>query len=406
MPFSHLPAVLPAWFADLVTALDRRSAPLLLRLLLGALFAGGRRTVTAWLRAAGITTDFRRAYHALGAAGRQGDARAYRLLTGALRPLLHRQPGAHLLFALDDSPTPRYGPCVRGAGVHHNSTPGPAGERFVYGRVWVTLAWLAHHPLWHTVALPLRALRYVRAKDVPALAKVHPWEFRTKLQLAAELTRWLGVWLGHTGKALGLAIDGAYAKRPFLRPVRALGAVVCSRRRKDAAPRGLPPGRRGPRPRYGKDKIDLAKRAGRRRGWRRVACVQYGKRVVKTVKTFEATWPPAGGRIRVVLVRERSGWLAFFCTDPAVTAAQVLEVMAGRGAIEQTFKDVKEVWGAGQQQVRHLDASIGAFAVNQVLFSVVEAWAWSQPADALVDRSRAPWDSAARRPSHLDKRKA
>jgi hypothetical protein len=32
-----------------------------------------------------------------------------------------------------------------------------------------------------------------------------------------------------------------------------------------------------------------------------------GKRVVKTIKTFEATWPPAGGRIRVVIVRDRDG---------------------------------------------------------------------------------------------------
>jgi hypothetical protein len=27
------------------------------------------------------------------------------------------------LFALDDTPTPRYGPCVEGAGLHHNPTP-------------------------------------------------------------------------------------------------------------------------------------------------------------------------------------------------------------------------------------------------------------------------------------------
>ena len=30
------------------------------------------------------------------------------------------------LFALDDTPTKRYGPYVQGAGVHHNPTPGPA----------------------------------------------------------------------------------------------------------------------------------------------------------------------------------------------------------------------------------------------------------------------------------------
>ncbi len=74
--------------------------------------------------------------------------------------------------------------------------------------------------------------------------------------------------------------------------------------------------------------------------------------------------------------------------------------------IEQTFKDVKEVWGAGQQQVRNLDANVGCFNLNGWLYSVVEAWAWDQPEEALVDRSASPWDDEPRRLSHADKRKA
>jgi hypothetical protein len=108
----------------------------------------------------------------------------------------------------------------------------------------------------------------------------------------------------------------------------------------------------------------------------------------------------------VVLVREVHGWLAYFCTDPKAMAAEVLEAMADRGAIEQTFKDVKEVWGAGQQQVRNVYASSGAFAVNLTMHSVVEAWAWDRAEEELVDRSRCPWDAQGRRPSHADKRKA
>ena len=414
MSFSHLPAVLSAWFAHLVTALDRRSAARLLRLLCGALFARGRRTVTSWFRAAGITDAFRPAYHALGAAGRRAEALAARLLTGTLLPLLRQTAGQRLLFALDDSPTARYGPCVEGAGVHHNPTPGPAGAPFLYGHAWVTLAWVVRHPLWDTLALPLRALLYVRATDVPALPKAYRWPFRTKLELAAALVRWLSFWLrvlGVTGQAVWLAVDGAYAKRPFLQPVLALGFVVVSRLRQDAHLCSLPParrrpGQRGPLPTYGKGRIALAKRAGQKRGWQQVECVQYGERLTKTIKTFEATWRPAGGRIRVVLVRERRGWVVFFATDPAASAAAILEAMADRGAIEQAFKDVKEVWGAGQQQVRNLYASIGAFAVNLTWYSVVEAWAWAQAEAALVDRSQCPWDDEPRRPSHADKRKA
>lgn len=411
MPLLQLPAFLSACFDDLCAALDRRSAPRLFLLLCGALLARGRRTVTSWFRAAGISTDFRPAYNALWAAGRHAEALAYRLLCLALKPLMRLVADDYLLFAIDDTPTARYGPKVQGAGVHHNPSPGPAGEKFVYGHIWVTLAWLAHHPAWDTLALPLRALLYVRAKDVPKLTKRYPWTFRTKLELAAELVRWLSVWLGGLGKELRLVVDGGYAKRPFLKPVMALGVLVFSRLRQDANLRTLPAttrrrGSRGPMPTYGKERIDLAKRAGQKRGWQRVTCLQYGERVVKTIKTFEATWRPAGGRIRVVIVREDDGWLAYFCTEPTVTAAAILEAMADRGAIEQLFHDVKEVWGAGQQQVRNVYASIGAFTVNLVLYSVVEVWAWPHGEEALVDRSRSPWDREERRPSHADKRKA
>ena len=267
MPFSHLPAALSAWLAQITAPLDRRSAPRLPLLLCGALFARGRRTVTSWFRAAGITHDFRPAYSALWAAGRHAPSLAFRLLRCALRPLLCLAPADHLLFALDDTPTARYGPCVQGAGVHHNPSPGPAGEKFVYGHVWVTLAWLARHPSWGTLSLPLRALLYVRAKDVPRLAKAYPWDFRTKLELAAELVRRLTEWLCETGKALWLVADGAYAKRPFLKPALALGLVVFSRLRKDANLRGLPPtkrrhGQRGPLPTYGKEKIGSVPKKG------------------------------------------------------------------------------------------------------------------------------------------------
>jgi hypothetical protein len=88
MPLSQLPASLSAWLTDITAALDRRSAPRLRLLLVGALFAKGRHTVTSWFRAAGITSEFRPASNALWAAGRHADALAYRLLCLALKPLI------------------------------------------------------------------------------------------------------------------------------------------------------------------------------------------------------------------------------------------------------------------------------------------------------------------------------
>src|SRR5262245_1757580 len=126
MPWSYFPAPPSAWFASIVAALDRPSAPRLLRLLGGAILARGPRTVTSWFRAANITDDFRPAYSAIRAAIRRAGALAYRLLWGALRGPAGLGP--QLLFAIGNTLTARYGPCLQGAGVHHNPTPGPADQ--------------------------------------------------------------------------------------------------------------------------------------------------------------------------------------------------------------------------------------------------------------------------------------
>jgi hypothetical protein len=398
------------WFSRLASALDRRSAPRLALLFLGAVLARGRRTVTSWIRAARLSGQFQHCYTAVAAAGKKAETVAAYLVHAVIDPLVG---GVNrLMLALDDTPTPRYGPQVQGAGVHHNPTPGPAGSPYVYGHVFVVLGLLVAHKTWGTIALPLLARLYVRKVDLPGIDPKHRPEFRTKLELAVELLRWAKKWLGLLGKPLWVVADGAYAKAAFLKPAMTLGMTVVSRLRCDAAlwslPPVIPPDQRGPgRPRvYGTDRISLAKRAGQRRGWAAEAFTLYGERVTKRYKTFLATWRPAGGVIRVVLVDETTGWRAYFCTDPSASVADILTAVADRFSLEITFRDCKEVVGAGQQQVRFLWASVGAFHVCLWTFTMTEAWAWSRPADELVDRSESPWDSPLRRPSHADKRRA
>jgi hypothetical protein len=408
MPSSHPLPPSCHWFSRLASALDPRSAPRLAWLLVGAVLARGRRTVTSWIRAAGLSREYRRCYATVSAAGKRADRIAARLAHEVVKPLV--AGAARLTFALDDTPTPRYGRKVQGAGVHHNPTPGPAGGPFVYGHVWVVLGLLATHPAWGVVALPLLARLYVRVKDLAGIPPTHRPAFRTKLEMAAGLMRWAVAWLGFLGKPLWVVADGAYAKAPFLRPMRSLGVTVVSRLRKDSNLRTVPtarPGRRG-RPRvYGEGRIDLAKRGGQRRGWVTGTFTLYGKPAVKRYKTFVATWRPAGGAIRVVLVDEPTGWVAFFCSDPTAGVADILGTVAGRFGLEVTFRDVKEILGAGQQQVRSVAGNVGAFHLCAWTFTMTEAWAWGRAADDLVGhRSASPWDDGARRPSHADKRRA
>ena len=100
-------------------------------------------------------------------------------------------------------------------------------------------------------------------------------------------------------------------------------------------------------PDLGEHRIDLARRAGQRRGWSSEVFDLYGAATVKRYKTFVATWGPAGGAIRVVLVDEPTGWRAYFCTDPSASVADILGAVADRFSLEVAFRDCKEVVGAG-----------------------------------------------------------
>jgi hypothetical protein len=79
-----------------------------------------------------------------------------------------------------------------------------------------------------------------------------------------------------------------------------------------------------------------------------------------------------GGVIPVVLVRERDRWVAYFATDPELSVASILEAVSDRSAMEQVFCDVKEVHGAGQQQLRHAWANVGALNLIRWWHTLVE----------------------------------
>jgi len=405
----ELPADVAAWIVQMSFVLDHRIQGRLLPLLVGALFGHGRRTVASWLRGGELGDDFRAYYYFLGSVGRNIKSVARVLLRIAVRVIV---PGDRLVFAIDDTATKRQGPLVEGAGIHHNPTPGAAENKFLYGHVWVVLSWVVRHRLWGTIGLPILAKMYVRQKNLKSIPSWYKVKFQTKLEQAVDLVVWLVQTLAFLEKTVWIVVDGGYVKRPFLRPVLALGVIVVGRLRKDAAlytvpevvdPKKRPRGR--PR-KYGKDRISLAKRAGHREGWQTDEFVLYNKKVKKTYKTFLAMYEPVGGVIRVVLVKETHGWFAYFCTKADASVQEILEAVADRAAIEQNFHDLKEVHGAGQQQLRNYHANIAAFHVTMWWHTLIELWAWHKPQDELTDRSGSPWDKKPRRPSHADRRNA
>jgi hypothetical protein len=320
--------------ARLQACLDRRIAFRLAIIIAGMLLADDRRTASAWFVGAGVHDDWDRFYDCLISLGRMSEKLAAVMLGLVVRKFA---PGLadRITLGIDDSPTSRYGKHVEGAGVHHNPTPGPAGDEWLYGHNWVALAWLATHPVWGVIALPLRSLLYVREIDVPKLIDKYDWEFRTKHQLGVELLTWFITTLRKLGveTKVWLAVDGAYAARPFLLPVLELGIVVVSRLRKDACLFDLPPQDSHGNRIYGKNRISLAKRAGHRQGWSTITYHCRGVEVTCQYKTFLATSRLISGEIRVVIVRfEDGGWAPSFCTDTSADVCDILETVAARWA--------------------------------------------------------------------------
>lgn len=389
--------------------LDARIAFRLPIVVAGMLLAMGRRTASRWFQCAGVRDDWDRFYELLASVGRGTSSLMLPLVVRIVRRF-DPGPSGRWKLALDDSPTQRYGRHVEGANVHHNPTPGPAHQTWLYGHNWVCLAFLLTHPLWGVLALPVLSMLYVRQEDVTKLqVRYGKWKFQTKHALALELVRQVSRLVRALGSQAGwiIIMDGAYAAGKLLRALLKDGVQVISRLRRDAQLFDLPTRRKGRgRPRIYGNRISLAKRAGQSRGWQTITFLCRGVEITRRCKTFLATTRLTGGVVRVVLLQHAPGnWAAYFSTDPTMDAKSILETGAERWAIEETFHDVKEVWGAGQQQVRNVWSSIGCWHLNTWLYSLVELACWDRPVEELVDRSDRSWDNPNRRPSHADRRR-
>jgi len=390
--------------------LDVRSGFRLPIILAGAVLASGRRTASSWFRAAGVKDDWDRFYELLRAVGKSTAA----VMQPVAQVIVRRfdpGEGGYWTLALDDSPTRRHGPHVEAANIHHNPTPGPADGPWLYGHCWVCLAIVLRHWRFGVFALPLLSRLYVRMIDVKALKAKYQWKFRTKHQLARELVVQVVQCLRALGSKAGIVVvfDGAYAAGDFVRQLLKHQITVVTRLRSDAKLFDLPGPRtcRRGRPRtYGKNRLSLKKRAGRRDGWQSSTYFCRGVEVTGRYKTFLATSQVFGRVIRVVLLRHANGsWAAYASSDVNMTAEQILRIVSDRWAIEEYFHDVKEIWGAGEQQVRNLWSNIGCWHICGWLYSLVELECWDLEAEELVDRRNRPWDNPNRRPSHADKRR-
>ena len=162
-----------------------------------------------------------------------------------------------------------------------------------------------------------------------------------------------------------------------------MGISLTSRLRLDAVLRLSVPKRktkkRGRKPKYGRRLPNLPALAQSGRGWKRIRVRIYGKLVSLDMKSFEAWWPKAGVRLRMVITQDtgRKRKPCFLSsTDLDLKPVLLIQRFSRRWPIEQLFADVKTWLGLDSAEVRSpksvLRHAIFAFA----LVTWVRVWAF------------------------------
>jgi hypothetical protein len=260
------------------------------------------------------------------------------------------------------------------------------------------------------VSLPIAAKLYLRQKEIDKLQAKYNRKFQTKTAMAVAMIQRLVPKFTGFGRPIEVIFDGGYAKDTVLLPLGNLENVTTiTRLRCDAAVFELPvvPAKKGRgRPKTYGGRIDTKAMMEDEEGWCYVECRQYGQVVTKKVKCFVATSKLTKGKpIKVLLIKEdEKTWVPLMSTNAEQSAVEILESYGVRFGIEEVFKDLKEVWGWGKQELRLLESNEAATVMNMTLYTMTELATWNLTSKELVDRSDSPWDDPNRRPSHADRR--
>jgi hypothetical protein len=323
-----------------------------------------------------------------------------------------RQRHGYRVWAGDDSKVHRSSKEVWGTCTFHEySARCPNRASTVRAHNWVVVGALLPRPSQPAWFLPHTGRLYFRQSQLP------PGEaFRTKCQLLVELLRREAA---HVPDGEHLAVfDGAFAVasvvRPLVRPQEPEHQRVefLTRLRGDARlhalpPAAQPPGRRGPKPKWG-PRLPRPRRGGRWPGpWQEGRAWIYGKWRSVRWKEVLCLWRVAGPQVKVkVVVAEVEGYRKRFTLVSSardLTGLQLVEVFCARFRQEDGFRDLKQRLGWEECRawtknpiVRTTQMQLLALLLLRLLqFRLEEAegdrW-WFHP----------PWNKRKARPSVLD----
>jgi hypothetical protein len=370
-------------------------------LLIGAILAPGKRTVTSALRVMGLTDErhFQNYHRALNRAVWSCRHAGLILLRMLLATFV---PSGPLVLGLDDTIERRWGARIRARGIYRDPVRS-SDSHFVKtsGLRWLSLMLLADIPWAGRVwALPfLTALapseRYWQKRGrKPKL--LTDWA----RQLVLLVQRWL------PSRTLVVVADGAFASLHLLSQwaARRKPVVCITRLRLDARLfRPAPPRKKGAtgRPRLVGTRLPSLQQvlADRRTIWQRLLVDDWygqGQRLIEltsdTAVWYHTGLPPVP--IRWVLVRDPQGKFetrALLCTQLDEHPCQILQWFLWRWQVEVTFQEVRTHLGVETQRQWSDLAIARTTPVLLGLFSIVTLLAHRLASNGRLPIRQAAW---------------
>jgi hypothetical protein len=402
-------------------------------LLVGAVLAPRKRTVTAALRAAGLAEGQGFAkYHQVLNRAVWSSRHVSRVLLNLLLSVLDDGCGP-LVFGIDETIERRWGPQIAARGIYRDAVRS-SGSHFVKasGLRWIALMWLTPIPWAHRVwALPFLTVlapseRYYEAKK-RTVKKLTDWA----RQMIVQLRRWL------PHRPLVVVGDNSYAVLDLLHACQSLPnpVTMVTRLRLDAAlyePAPVYSGVGRPRLKGARlPTLQFLLTAPQTR-WTELELPWYGGQSrPMEIASGTAVWYHSGKPvvpIRWVLVRDPNGEykpIALLSTHPAYSPTQIVAWFVRRWSIEVTFEETRAHLGVETQRqwsdlaiLRTTPALFGLFSwvtlvahhLQQTQPLTVQQAAWyTKPlptfADALASVRHLLWshtDTFCMSPIHTD----
>jgi len=405
-------------FAPVFTRPTWRNA---LTLVEGAILTVGSRTVSAALRAVGLQDHPRfQNYHRVLGRTRWDNRKIARILLKLLVRAF--APEGDLVFGIDDFVERRWAPKIKARGIYRDPVRSSRGF-FVKtsGLRWVSLMLLAPiswaERIW---ALPFFTVLAPSERYHASLGRRHKTIVTWARQMILQLARWL------PDRKLIVVMDLSYTGQRLMEALRRRVTVIAQARLDSALyapPPPREPGKRGSPRKVGEPLPKLAEvLVSAATTWTRVSVsFWYGRSDVELeFVTGTALWYYKGNPavpVRWVLVRDPNGKMeprAFFCTDQAMDALDILRFYVRRWCVEVTFEEARRHLGIETQRqwsdlavARTTPCLLGVFSLvalvadrlNQRQLVEVRGAAWyakTRPtfSDALASVRRHLWSAA------------